>query len=1220
MSSLERSSTGDDSSKDTEEGTNSIEKFKIFVSSEIASLSKAKEPIWKTEDKMPNGWMVNYQGERKFIKGPSTRVFAGKRVALQFMMKNTFSEDDIQAMKNSMEDDGWQTSEDLPHGWIFKLDRSYRSKDLPRPLFLSSEGEVFRSVLAAIKSMESSEKYNEQNIETLNNFMIKTVAKCRRLWVKKNENVQKNNYEEDTQNMSVDNEAASNSALCLPEGWKTIKSGYHDYVISPEGDKFNSSRMALIEMVRRGISEDEVVTMRQSMREWTSHEHLPKGWMYKVVHKKREEKREGIECMFLTETGEWIRGGTRAVQKLEKESCDEDVIENLNIFLRDLTKSERKNRMEQGSQAMTASFVIPIVDQANFIEKTLKLPSGWKSRNVGSKYYVVSPEGEQFNSSRLGLKEMVRRGVPDVDLRSMRSSMADTEDWKESEYLPEGWMFKYERIKKQDGDHTKVKFLTSDGDLLHSFVNAIKFMELNDFSSDHIKQLNILMTQTTKEWRRAENLDFSKEEMGERLSDLGEGSLVLPEGWKSRIVGIKQYVVSPDGEQYNSNRLALKEMVKRDVSEDDLARMRASMKEWKTSELLPPKWMYKTIKNGQNYEFLSDTAKYIKSKIKALELITEFGEGAVESFKVFSDIASAKTREKAYDWKEDDKTIPEGWKSKVGGSRSYFLSPEGQQFPSRLAILKFMIDEGYEDSNIDDMRSKTIYEGWQKSVYLPSKWIFRHTWRQSVTDRDTTFSLKILSEDGHLMESYSTARTFMKFSGKHSAEEVAKIDILVEENAKMRRLSTIHEIDNVPGKNIDDVEEFPMSGRWQDDETVPVGWKVKISGKKEIFLSTDGQTFGSRRSALQKMLSENIERDSLDDMKLLVMQHEGWTINEYLPNDWLIKISYTILKPGSVVEQTRNLEILSSEGHLFKSFLAATDYIKSSDLYIEYDIAQMDLINDTASRNKRLNQSGWTKSENLPTNWKVRRTTKTDKKYYLSPNGEQFHGVAALFQHIVKSRESPEDVIAVKEELKQDGWMESKHFPSDWLIKTVGKLDVLSPEGFRFRSYLAAARFMESSDSYSDDKVEQVKALISHNLFTGPAKHGNYGKVPEALQKSGWSDDDTLPSGWKLRTQIGGKSHLSESFLTPSGQQMSSRHAALGLLVSQGGSEAEVANMRRGLKKFGWEEEPFLPPGWLKKEGGQGRPLFYSPDNREFKGPCALLDHLLTEGHGFKVS
>ena len=110
-----------------------------------------------------------------------------------------------------------------------------------------------------------------------------------------------------------------------------------------------------------------------------------------------------------------------------------------------------------------------------------------------------------------------------------------------------------------------------------------------------------------------------------------------------------------------------------------------------------------------------------------------------------------------------------------------------------------------------------------------------------------------------------------------------------------------------------------------------------------------------------------------------------------------------------------------------------------------------------------------------------------------------------------------------------------------------------------------------------------------------------------------WAVDESLPEGWKVKLSMVGNK-LCESFLTPTNKRLASRHIAIDHLISTGGTEEQVALMRRGLKKFGWEEEVNLPSGWLRKATS-----FLSPCNKMLHTLPDLLDFLLTQKADFQV-
>ena len=65
----------------------------------------------------------------------------------------------------------------------------------------------------------------------------------------------------------------------------------------------------------------------------------------------------------------------------------------------------------------------------------------------------------------------------------------------------------------------------------------------------------------------------------------------------------------------------------------------------------------------------------------------------VEALKTFFEIQAGQLRLLRYSWNEDDKSIPGGWRSRYTGSKMFILSPSGQQFPSRLAILQTLLQD-----------------------------------------------------------------------------------------------------------------------------------------------------------------------------------------------------------------------------------------------------------------------------------------------------------------------------------------------------------------------------------------------------------------------------------------------------------------------------------------------------------------------------------------------
>ena len=198
----------------------------------------------------------------------------------------------------------------------------------------------------------------------------------------------------------------------------------------------------------------------------------------------------------------------------------------------------------------------------------------------------------------------------------------------------------------------------------------------------------------------------------------------------------------------------------------------------------------------------------------------------IEALKTLFEIQAGQLRLLRYSWNEDDKSIPEGWRSRCSGSKTFFLSPNGQQFPSRLAILQNILLEGGEEEEVDEvMRLVIEYEGWHRSKYLPENWIFKVIWGYGAKDKEATMNLKILSDEGHLFLSYSTAKAYMDNSQRYGQEDLTNVDMLAKENAKSRRLLDTAQSTSEPNKK----ETFGKDKNvkaWVDASNLPRGWKM----------------------------------------------------------------------------------------------------------------------------------------------------------------------------------------------------------------------------------------------------------------------------------------------------------------------------------------------------------------------------------------------------------
>ena len=301
------------------------------------------------------------------------------------------------------------------------------------------------------------------------------------------------------------------------------------------------------------------------------------------------------------------------------------------------------------------------------------------------------------------------------------------------------------------------------------------------------------------------------------------------------------FVVSPEGEQFGSARLALVELVRRGAEEKVLEALRNSMKDWKRSDLLPKGWMYRMARRAakdardktQQIEFLDEAGDWIRGRVAAKERLKDYSHEENERFQEFSNNCTVKARMEGYKWNDSDDTIPPGWKSRIVGTKTFYISPEGRQFPSRLAILQHLIRFSGEKRVVDRARKVMMQvEGWEESKFLPYRWIFKHTWTHSQKSKEVLKTVKILSEEGHLMDSYVAVKAYIEEADKYDQEDLNNVDLLVEELAKRTRLQFCQK--ELPDNVLTKIGKDELSSQ----DYLPFGWKSKMEGNKEVVSSS----------------------------------------------------------------------------------------------------------------------------------------------------------------------------------------------------------------------------------------------------------------------------------------------------------------------------------------------------------------------------------------------
>ena len=935
---------------------------------------------WREEPGLPRGWKMRDMGEerryREYFLAPDGKQLIGAMATLQHMVADKSGEV-VEEMREFMVLKGWQRSENLPPGWIFR-DRHVRGGVVT---IITEEGKVFESYL---KAKEHLELQGDNKGVIKIDMLIQENSRLRRL-------------------KSINKDEIDGN---LPKGWKMRKVNHIEYFVLPDGQEIRGLVQAFQHIVKAGSSEELLDTMRSFMvaNGWKKSVNLPHGWILKARVK------HGDHMSILSRDGILFTSFLGLKEFMLKESFDQEDIDRVDLLTEEML---RKRRLNNPSQS---------------------LPMGWTTNTIGSKQLFIDLEGRQFLSSRLALKEMWSRGLPDEDLAMTREVLKQNE-WKTSKHLPKDWMY-----KEKSGS---IRYLKENGDLLNGGVEAWIVMN-NEKSTEEIEAFRVFL-EKQKVDTRVKNSSWNKDDP------------TIPAGWSSKFGKSKKFFLSPDGSQFQSRIAILQQMLKGSFSSDQVDEMRdlTSHEGWERSQYLPFNWIFKQTwtETGSDISILSEEGdlikgykfaeiymeekmKYDASDIANLKLLMEDNRRVRRLGRPVTQIQAS-----AFSWQEGDSSLPKGWKMRKVGSKSAFLSPDGQQFLNRVTILQYMIQENYTEDRIDEMRELTSHEGWERSKLLPHNWIFR---RAGNDKKRGCRDVSILSAEGYVLRSYKGAKDFMEETPGYNHIDLANIRSLELENAKAWRLSKSPE------------------GAIPEDCYVPPTWQYKLSGKKTIFITTDGSLLTTRRLALQHLVTQGGSGQEVARMRdSLVL--EGWLEDELLPHDWRFKPHKSGLH-GAIV-------FLTAKGDRVTGVKAALALIESSQEYVEEDLLSFRTFDEIRQVKARSINYVWNEEDDtVPPGWKSR--SKGPKWFFLSPDGQMFSSRRAGLQYMLKESFEIEDIDEMRMlTIKHEGWKISMDLPDGWIYKTGVKHFLMSSEGGCFDSYSEARKYLNSNDKYSEADI-----------------------------------------------------------------------------------------------------------------------------------------------------
>ena len=566
------------------------------------------------------------------------------------------------------------------------------------------------------------------------------------------------------------------------------------YFLSPDLKTLVGERAALEELVARGSSVEDVARMLELMTTfgWNRSIHLPAGWIF-------TRKFNLTQVVLVSEAGQVFEGFSDGRLFIARSSKYYAVdLDMFDMFCQSNDTSRRNKRKERSVEEWV---------------EAASLPPGWRVKTGGQVRAYLSPRGQVTSGERSTLQSIIKEGYPQADVYKFQLHMT-TNGWEFSDLLPAGWMF------TQSLRQSVIVIITEGGKIFYSYKAAQQHMETSSkFTKDQVEMLDQFWKVASKEARREE---------------VGQDRAKLPEGWM-RLDGRVPFFIAPDGSQSMGSLQALRHMQDLAVPRHQIQLFLQGFVDqgWERDSSLPTGWIAKVTKNGHQKKmtFITREFRVITGEVQLRrELEGEHGlaEEEVLGLMMFLEIRAAMARAELWDWKEDEETLPAGWKTRTSGkTKVLFLSPDGQQFESRVRGLQHLIKEHFGEDQVTEMTNCVIkHDKWEKNSKLPESWIFK-----DFLSRYPNF----LTETGELLNSFEAATKCIQTKNEAPSNLLESMSIFHHDITKRRRVA----------KHV-----------WETSELLPAGWRQRRKGPHLYLLSPTQVQCQGVGAALRHMVDQ----------------------------------------------------------------------------------------------------------------------------------------------------------------------------------------------------------------------------------------------------------------------------------------------------------------------------------------------------------------------------
>jgi len=329
-------------------------------------------PTWKVR-------VIEGKTRKTFFLSEDGNQFACRRSAYQHMIKESYSESQILAMRECLVHEGWENDDLLPPGWkVRKSEGSTNGMFDVNYYYISVDGTMFHSTRAVINYMKKRPEYNETDIKKIKTRLENETRKNR---------PQKYDWQEEEN---------------LPPGWKyrtIIKGGIRtDFILTAEGAQHQSRRAAIDSMIKENFDPHAIFKMWSTLHfeGWVTDDRLPRGWRVRS----KDRLKDNWQFYFLSPQMEIFKSNKAVLDYITSQSdtYSQDDYEKVKLWIEEEQRARRGENYTWNEDS--------------------SLPKGWKMRTVitnsnNIREFFMTPDGDHIAGRKKAIEVMREQGIYD---------------------------------------------------------------------------------------------------------------------------------------------------------------------------------------------------------------------------------------------------------------------------------------------------------------------------------------------------------------------------------------------------------------------------------------------------------------------------------------------------------------------------------------------------------------------------------------------------------------------------------------------------------------------------------------------------------------------------------------------------------------------------------------------------------------------------------------